>query len=306
MSDAITSFNGDNFFLSNFYVTPVFYQGIRFESSEAAFQAAKCPERMQEFCGLNPSEAKRLGRSVTLRPDWEEVKLDVMYQVCMAKFTQNPRLAEKLIATGDAELVEGNTWGDRICQACGKRLENQLVGNGILERSTTVSNEDMVTISALERRELDADDVYTFCIKMCDNEIDRDFERFSTETLTTLADMFVGKTGFLGMQQTAKIYKAEVVTAGECYCWIKGYAYIIRDEKTNDLISEIKVGLKKEISIGCAVNKVVYSVCGEDVVDGHCDHAKGEVYDGQVCHHVLQEPTDVYEWSFVVKPTSGS
>ena len=126
MSDAITSFNGDNFFLSNFYVTPVFYQGIRFESSEAAFQAAKCPERMQEFCGLNPSEAKRLGRSVTLRPDWEEVKLDVMYQVCMAKFTQNPRLAEKLIATGDAELVDGNTWGDRIWGVCDGVGENNL------------------------------------------------------------------------------------------------------------------------------------------------------------------------------------
>ena len=64
MSNVITEFRGDNFFLSNFFVTPVFYQGVRFENNEAAFQAAKCPERMREFCGLSPQKAKRLGRSV--------------------------------------------------------------------------------------------------------------------------------------------------------------------------------------------------------------------------------------------------
>lgn len=126
MSNAITEFRGDNFFLSNFYAAPVVYQGIRFENNEAAFQSAKCPRRMQEFCRLNPSEAKKLGRRVSLRIDWEEVKLGVMYQVCKAKFTQNQDLAQKLIATGDAELVEGNTWGDRIWGVCDGIGENNL------------------------------------------------------------------------------------------------------------------------------------------------------------------------------------
>lgn len=114
MNRAIKEFKGDHFFLSNFYLAPVVYQGIRFENNEAAFQAAKCPERMHEFCGLNPQSAKRLGRKVELRADWETVKYDVMYQVCMAKFTQNPDLLDKLLQTGDAELIEGNTWGDKV------------------------------------------------------------------------------------------------------------------------------------------------------------------------------------------------
>ncbi len=114
MSNTIDEFRGKYFFLSNFYAAPVTYQGLRFENNEAAFQAAKCPERISEFCGLTPNAAKRLGRRVPLRSDWEIVKYDVMYEVCMAKFTQNPDLLSKLLATGDAELIEGNTWGDRV------------------------------------------------------------------------------------------------------------------------------------------------------------------------------------------------
>lgn len=124
--NAIKEFKGENFFLSNFFVAPVYYQGIRFENNEAAFQAAKCPERMRDFCGLSPQSAKRLGRKVTLRPDWETVKYDVMYQVCKAKFLQNPDLRNKLVETGDAELVEGNTWGDKIWGVCGGVGENNL------------------------------------------------------------------------------------------------------------------------------------------------------------------------------------
>lgn len=139
MSDAITEFRGKNFFLSNFYVAPVVYQGIRFENNEAAFQAAKCPERMRDFCGLNPQSAKRLGRRIELRPDWEEAKYDVMYQVCKAKFSQNPELAKMLIDTGDAELVEGNTWGDKIWGVCDGVGENNL-GKILMRVRSELSN----------------------------------------------------------------------------------------------------------------------------------------------------------------------
>ena len=114
MTEPIDEFRGKYFFLSNFYSAPVEYQGYRFKNNEAAFQAAKCPERMLDFCNLTPRLAKWLGRKVPLRPDWELVKYDVMYEVCMAKFTQNPDLLSKLLATGDVELIEGNTWGDRV------------------------------------------------------------------------------------------------------------------------------------------------------------------------------------------------
>ena len=109
MGVSISEFRGEYYFLSNFYSAPVTYNGMCFENNEAAFQAAKCPERMTEFCRLNPSEAKRLGRRVKLRGDWEAVKDTVMYEICKAKFSQNPDLADKLVATKDAELIEGNT-----------------------------------------------------------------------------------------------------------------------------------------------------------------------------------------------------
>ena len=112
----IDSFKGKYFFLSNFYESPVIYEGITYLNNEAAFQAQKTltnKERLA-FSMLNPSQAKKLGRSVSLRSDWEDIKIDIMYNICKAKFTQNETLKTKLLKTGDATLIEGNTWGDRI------------------------------------------------------------------------------------------------------------------------------------------------------------------------------------------------
>lgn len=128
----ITEFKGKHYFLSNFYSAPVTYNGHSFLNNEAAFQAAKCPERVREFCSLNPSEAKRLGRRVHLRDDWESIKDDVMYEICKAKFSQNPELADKLISTGSAKLIEGNTWGDRVWGVCNGLGENRL-GNILMQ-----------------------------------------------------------------------------------------------------------------------------------------------------------------------------
>ena len=115
MNDRIDSFQGDFFFLSNFYEAPVRYDGIVYQNNEAAFQAQKCanPADRQRFAGLNPSEARNLGRAIPLRKDWEQVKMSVMSEIVRAKFEQNPDLAEKLLSTHDAYLEEGNTWGDR-------------------------------------------------------------------------------------------------------------------------------------------------------------------------------------------------
>lgn len=124
----IDSFRGHNYFLSNFFNAKVTYEGVTYLNNEAAFQAAKVIdiEDRKKFATLNPSEAKKMGRRVKLRKDWEEVKDGIMYNVCYAKFTQNPDLKEKLIATGDKELVEGNTWGDRCWGVCNGVGENRL------------------------------------------------------------------------------------------------------------------------------------------------------------------------------------
>ena len=111
----IDSFRGEYFFLSNFYEVPVTYGGVTYTNNEAAFQAQKSTDIADRlrFSELPPSQAKRLGRRIALRKDWEQVKISIMTEIVRAKFTQNPELADKLIATGDAHLEEGNDWGDR-------------------------------------------------------------------------------------------------------------------------------------------------------------------------------------------------
>ena len=111
---AIMSFRGEYSFLSNFYEGKVFtYKGLKFNNTEAPFHAEKCWSRAKEFEMIRPLQSKRLGRRVLMRRDWEQIKDRVMYDVCYAKFTQDPVLKAKLLATGNRELVEGNTHGDR-------------------------------------------------------------------------------------------------------------------------------------------------------------------------------------------------
>lgn len=110
----ITSFRGDYDFLSNFYEAGIDYKGIHYLNNEAAFQAQKCmtEEEKWEFSYLSAGKSKRRGRQVTLRPDWEQVKVGIMEEIVRAKFTQHPELAARLLATGERKLVEGNTWHD--------------------------------------------------------------------------------------------------------------------------------------------------------------------------------------------------
>ena len=126
----INGFKGEYFFLSNFYSAPVSYQGILYQNAEAAFHAQKDPSRRHEFTSLNPSEAKRLGRRVKLRGDWEQIKDNIMFDVVYYKFIQNPKLAEQLVATGDEELIEGNDWNDRywgVCRGVGQNKLGQIL-----------------------------------------------------------------------------------------------------------------------------------------------------------------------------------
>lgn len=110
----INEFRGEYFFLSNYYEAPVTHQGMTYGSNEAAFQAQKClnEEEKLPFTEMRPAKAKKSGRAVQLRPDWEAVKVSIMEEIVRAKFTQNEDLKRRLLATGDAVLEEGNTWND--------------------------------------------------------------------------------------------------------------------------------------------------------------------------------------------------
>ena len=182
------------------------------------------------------------------------------------------------------------------------------------EPQDALSAEDLERIGAYTRNPPDPDALYTFPVLLCDNEIDRDLERFDTASLPELARMFVGKSGLFdhSMQsrdQTARIYKAECCTdparrtqTGEVYTYVRAMAYMPKTEQNRTLIEEIDAGIKKEVSVGCAVSSVRCSVCGADVRRAPCSHRKGDMTDGSLCHHILAAPTDAYEWSFVAVP----
>lgn len=172
----------------------------------------------------------------------------------------------------------------------------------------------MQKINKYTRRELKEEDVYCFSVILCDNEIDRDNEKFTVPALKKLAQLYVGKTGIFshdpkGENQTARIYETEVITDaskktadGEDYTYLKASAYMVRTASNADLIKEIDGGIKKEVSVGCAVAKEVCSICHKDVRNGECAHRKGRTYNGKKCYRILDDPTDAYEWSFVAVP----
>ena len=122
MNTVIDSFDKEYAFLSNFYEAPVEWEGITYPSNEHAFQAAKVinPVKRLEIAAAaaTPGQAKRMGRSVNLRHDWEQIKYNVMLDIVLAKFHQHSDLAEALLDTGDAELIEGNWWNDTTWGVC--------------------------------------------------------------------------------------------------------------------------------------------------------------------------------------------
>lgn len=129
MKTPINSFNNEFAFLSNFYSSPIVYEGIEYPTVEHAFQAAKTFDfetRVKIAAAATPGQAKRLGRSVTLRSDWEQVKDSIMEELVRRKFQSSTSLCLQLWSTGDRELIEGNTWNDIYWGVCNGVGRNQL------------------------------------------------------------------------------------------------------------------------------------------------------------------------------------
>jgi ribA/ribD-fused uncharacterized protein len=129
-SAKIAEFQGEYRFLSNFWPAEVEFEGHQYPSAEHAYQAAKFTDhsmRQKVAEAKTPAQAKSVAHSATTqRANWDEAKFDVMEKVVRDKFTRNAELRQKLIDTGDAELIEGNTWGDRIWGVCDGTGENHL------------------------------------------------------------------------------------------------------------------------------------------------------------------------------------
>ena len=159
-------------------------------------------------------------------------------------------------------------------------------------------------INAQAKAQLTAEQVYVFSLRLCDDQPDRDHERFDTAALPGLAKLFIGKTGIVDHRwsadnQIARIFETQVVKE-EGVSFIKAWAYIRRGNSNDEIIADIEAGIKKEVSVGCAMGRCVCSVCGSEY--GTCGHRKGEYYDGQLCCGILGEPMDAYEFSFVAVP----
>ncbi len=176
------------------------------------------------------------------------------------------------------------------------------------------NTEDLALIHGFTRRDLSAEELYVFKAFLCDNDIDRDGERFTRASLDALAALFVGVTGLFDHScksgdQVMRIYAAEVVELpdrtnrlGEPYAALCAKVYLLRGSENDALIRAIDGGIKKEVSVSCAVKYVRCSVCGKAFGREGCNHQKGKLYEGRLCHAVLEEPTDAYEFSFVAVP----
>ena len=170
--------------------------------------------------------------------------------------------------------------------------------------------EDLLLINRHALRELKAEDVYIFKVRACDTLVDRDFERFTLDTLRQLAPMFEGKTMIFDHfwsagKQTARIYETYVDESAEGSP-LMAKCYMLRNDSTQDIIAAIEGGILREVSVGCAVSRAVCSICGKDY--GTCGHIKGTEYDGVQCVCELHDPVDAYEMSFVAvtaQPRAG-
>lgn len=169
-----------------------------------------------------------------------------------------------------------------------------------------VSVDELALINMQSLRELTADDVFVFRIAACDNQIDREHERFTEKTLEDLARLYVGRTVIMDHQwsaanQTARVYAAGVESDGEVRRLVLR-AYMLRNEASQSAIDAIEGGILREVSVGCAIRRSVCSICGTDRLTALCQHYPGQEYDGQVCHMDLDGAADAYEVSFVAVP----
>lgn len=170
--------------------------------------------------------------------------------------------------------------------------------------------EEMEEINRYTRRTYQPEEVYAFSLVLCDNEVDRDHERFAVESLEALKELFLGKTCIFDHErksanQTARIYRTglervpeKTTQAGEELVRLTARAYLPRTSGSQEVIELIESGILKEVSVSCSVKRKVCSACGRE----SCQHEKGKLYGGKPAHWVLLEPTDAYECSFVAVP----
>lgn len=180
-----------------------------------------------------------------------------------------------------------------------------------------VTEAELKAINKYALEPLQAEEVFTFKAVLCDNDVDRTFERFTLKALQDLQKLFLGKTVIKDHMhsadnQVARIYATELVQgtktlkSGELYTQLVAHCYMVKTAGNADLIAEIKGGIKKEGSVGCSISGAICSICGTDNTKSYCRHYRGRSYDkeggAEVCTFTLTGAKDAYEFSLVAVP----
>lgn len=185
---------------------------------------------------------------------------------------------------------------------------------GYIVKGYAPEQSDLEKIRQFTRKEFSEEELFTFTVNLCNNDVDRDFEKFSVSALNELAEQFIGKTGIKdhsmkSENQTARVFDTAVekidgrkTADGEDYYVLRAKAYMVRTDENRSLITEIEAGIKKEVSVSCSMGKTVCSICGKDMKRGGCNHILGKAYDKKQCFGILTDALDAYEWSFVAVP----
>ena len=183
-----------------------------------------------------------------------------------------------------------------------------------LLKNVAPDKNELDLINSYARKPLTEDEVYVFSVVLCDNEVDRDYERFTVEALEKLSELFVGKTGIFDHNPSASNQSARIISCkveavagkknslGDDYFRLVARAYMPVNDGNKRLRESIDSGITREVSVGCSVEKTLCSICGEDINSHKCPHVKGEIYNSSLCYGELINPTDAYEFSFVAVP----
>ena len=197
---------------------------------------------------------------------------------------------------------------------------------GMITKAAQLENQEITDaeLHAINKHTLSpltADDVFTFKAVLCDNEIDRQSERFTMKALEDLKKLFIGKTvikdhNWSADDQVARIYATDLIMSektnksGEPSAQLVAYCYMVKTAGNADLIAEIKGGIKKEGSVGFRASSVICSICGTDNAKSYCRHFPGRSYEKtggpQQCIFTLAGVSDAYEFSLVAVPAQKS
>lgn len=179
----------------------------------------------------------------------------------------------------------------------------------VVQKATEPEEGELALINAQTLRPMGAEEVFVFRLAACDDQVDRDFERFTDEALEQMAKLYVGRPvlrdhAWLDGSQTARVYAAGVEDAGERKRLVLR-CYMPRTAGTAETVAAIESGVLRECSVGVRVGRSTCSICGAVQQEAMCRHYPGREYDGTLCHFELDDIQDAYEVSLVAVPAQS-